>query len=160
MNYKTFIGTSRMNSLILYPPDNARLKLVADFMRNALKKILKSRKVASITLDELNDTLPIMESDLIVIGTPSMKNDIYWPIQVKIDGIIHKVIHDNFSSKKITAFTVSNDVENASRCLDALLWTFNETNATVINGLVIPESMDSNDIQEIIKEFVKKIKKS
>ncbi|MHA1370304.1 MAG: hypothetical protein ACTSWN_05970 [Promethearchaeota archaeon] len=148
-----------MKSLIMFPLEEKSLKDIAFIVAKAIKKNFFGAKVNVITIAELNSPDYFFDNDIIIIGTPCIRNDICWPIQIKIDGIIHKVLKKDFSRKIITAFSLTKEKSDAHRCIKALLWTFNETNAKVIDGISILEEFNEKQINEEIERFIKELKK-
>jgi len=139
-------------ALIIVPPDDERLQAVALRVKNDLEHLYI--RVHIINLEQLSSPEYFLSNDIILIGNPCVKGDIFWPMQIRIDGLINKVVKGDLLHKLVSGFTISSETNECKRTLNAVLWTFNETSATVVNGLVILET-DSLEVQEHkIKEFV------
>lgn len=147
-----------MQALIVYPAGEQPLAELASKLGQAVKKAFLLSKVELVTMDALDSPHLFLQSDIILLGTPCLRNDICWPIQVKIDGLIHKYLKQDFSKKKVSGFCIASDAGEAHRCLSALLWTFNETSAKVLKGLAIMESDGQDDTKTRINEFITLIK--
>ncbi|MHA1682696.1 MAG: hypothetical protein ACTSUE_17285 [Promethearchaeota archaeon] len=146
-----------MRSLIIYPDDFKELGRVAQELDTAMKKFLKVKN-GLMLLKDLVDPASIIDHDIIIFATPCKKNDIYWPLQVKVDGIIHVILKEDFSKKMISAFTFTKNEEEASRCLDAVLWTFHETTANVAKGLIMLDSYSPEKTSEVMKSYMESLK--
>ncbi len=132
-------------------------KVAADLKQHVESKF-KGKKAVVLGLDEVTPE-SFLNYTLILVGTPTVKNDIYWPIQVKIDGIIHKLLKNDFSKLTISAFTVFSSEADARKALDALLWTFHETTANVVDGLCIIDGDGDREKIARVAAFVDELKK-
>ena len=149
-----------MRIIIIYPHENEVLRRIARLMETLLKKAYWRAKVEIIKLNQIDKPEFFLENDIIILGTPCVSGDIFWPLQVKVDELIHKSLSADFSSKVISAFTVSPGLDDAKRCLNAILWAFRETNAITVSGLPLLSNMAEKEILEKINTFLKSIKKA
>nr|MDO8119451.1 hypothetical protein [Candidatus Sigynarchaeota archaeon] len=147
-----------MKATILLPADHNALEKVASDLKQRIESKFKGMKVSILDLDEMVPDI-FLNNQLILIGTPTVKNDIYWPIQVKIDGMMHKILKNDFSSSCISAFTIFSSEADARQAVDALLWTFHETTAKVVDGLCIIEGEGDLPRDARIDTFLEHLKR-
>lgn len=147
-----------MRTLIIYPAESKALEKIAQDLGKLLKRLFKGKMPTFMMLEELEHIQPFIDHDLIILGTITMKDDIYWPLQVKVDALIHEQVKADFSDKIFSAYTISKDTTNAMRCIDAALWTFQETNAHVAPGLVLVEESSPSRLEEELVSYTRALK--
>ena len=144
-----------MKAVIIVPSGHQELENVATVLQKGLKKHMKIKKSSIISLDVLDSTTFFLDNHVVLIGVPTVKGDIFWPLQVKVDGLIHTVLKEDLSSILVSGFTFSDDLDESTRNLEAILWTFHETSAKVMNdGLHVLNSDNEGTIDQKIKEFL------
>ncbi|MFX0098202.1 MAG: flavodoxin family protein [Candidatus Hodarchaeota archaeon] len=144
-------------TLIVIPQGENKLEKIATELKSALQRVIKFKKTEMMALSDIDSTDCFLEHDILILGTPTIKKDISWPVQVKIDAMLHKEKCD-LSTKVVSGFTSSDDFNEANRCLEAILWAFKETNATVLDGLVILDSFTNKEKTKKLKEFIDTLK--
>lgn len=146
-----------MKSVIVIPSNEKRLREIATSLKNKLENHSKLKPVKIIYLDDVNSPEIIENNDIILFGTPTVKNDIYWPIQVMVDSYIHKMQKSHLKSKIFSAFTTTKNPDESCRCLGALLWTFNETPAKILESLCLLDGESEQQVSTKIDTYVKKL---
>ena len=111
-------------------------------------------------MDQLDSVEYFLANDLILIGNPCVKGDIYWPMQIRVDALIHLIVKDDFSKKIVSGFTISQECCECERSLNAILWTFTETKARIVDGLIILEHASAAEQERKIEAFVQDLKRA
>ncbi|MBN2153518.1 MAG: hypothetical protein JW839_18835 [Candidatus Lokiarchaeota archaeon] len=147
-----------MKILIIVPGNEERLKKVASAFKLHLQSASSRTDVDIVMLDALASPEAIERHDVIILGTPTVKNDIYWPLQVAIDAVMQKVPRDQIARKVATGFTVSDSLADSSRNLEGLLWVFTENNARVLEPLFLRAGDSGERDTERISEYIRGLK--
>ncbi len=147
-----------MNVLIIIPEDEQRLKQVASTFKQLLLSAANRIEVDIVDIDALSSPEVIERHDVIILGTPTIKNDIYWPLQVAIDAVMQKIPRDRIARKIATGFTVSNSLADSSRNLEGALWVFTESNARVLEPLFLHDGDSGKEETERISDYIRGMK--
>jgi hypothetical protein len=143
-----------MKVLIIIPGNDQRLEQVALAFKQHLHSASRRIVVDIVSLEDLNSPTPIEQHDAVIIGTPTIKGDIYWPLQVAVDEVMQKIPREQISMKVATGFTISNDLSDSSRNLQAILWVFTESNARVLEPLFLQEGSNIEHQTQRINDYV------
>jgi len=146
------------SALIIVPPDDDRLQAVALRVKSDVESQMHAKKIHVLNLDQLDSSDYFAANDLILIGNPCVKGDIYWPMQIRVDGLIHRIVKGDFSKKVVSGFTISTDHDESVRSLKAILWTFTETKARIVEGLDILVSDTTDEQEQKIQMFIQQLK--
>ncbi len=147
-----------MNVLIIIPGNEKRLGQVASTIKQSLLSISNLYVVDIIPMDALASPSLIEHYDVIIIGTPTIKDDIFWPLQVIVDALLQKMPREQIARKIATGFTVSDSLADSSRNLEAILWTFTESNAWVLEPLFLHDGDSVERETERISDYIRGLK--
>jgi hypothetical protein len=147
-----------MNVLIIFPGNEPRLEQVAATFKHLLLSASHRVVVDILPLDALTSPEPIERHDVIVFGTPTVKNDIYWPLQVAVDGLMQKIPREQIARKIATGFTVSDSLADSSRNLEAILWVFTESNARVLEPLFLHDGDSGEQESQKVSAYISVLK--
>ncbi|NMC06893.1 MAG: hypothetical protein GYA24_16865 [Candidatus Lokiarchaeota archaeon] len=147
-----------MKVLIISPGNEPKLGRVALSFKQHLLGIFNRIVVDSIMLEDLQGPALLEQHDMMVIGTPTIKGDIYWPLQVTIDGLMHRIPRGQIATKIATGFTISNSLLDSARNLEAVLWVFKESNARIIQPLILQDGCPEDRMAARIGDFIHDLK--
>jgi len=146
-----------MKVLIITPGDK-RLEHVASSFKQLLLSAFDRIEVDIVHLSALASPEIIERHDVIVLGTPTIKNDIYWPLQVAVDAAMHRIPRDQIARKIATGFTISDNLADSSRNLEGILWAFTESNARVLEPLFLHDGDSGAREAEKLSKYIQDMK--
>ncbi len=147
-----------MNVLIIIPGNEQRLGRVALAIKQLLLSVSELAVVDLVPMDAITSPEPIECHDVIIIGTPTIKKDIFWPLQVIVDATLQKMPREQIARKIATGFSISDSLADSSRNLEAILWTFTESNAWVLEPLFLHDGDSVERETERIRDYIRGLK--
>jgi hypothetical protein len=147
-----------MNVLIIIPGNEQRLGQVASAIKQFLLSASKLIAVDVVPMDALTSPELIERHEAIIIGTLTVKKDIYWPLQVAVDRLMQKIPREQIARKIVTGFTVSDSLADSSRNIEAILWVFTESNARVLEPLFLHDGDSGERETERISDYIRGLK--
>jgi len=109
-------------------------------------------------VEECHDASEFLCADAILLGTPTYASNIAWPVKKLMDGLLYCIYrHPSIAEKVVSGFTSSGVLLDGQRCLQALDWAFEHTEAAIVPGLVILDDEPEEEIRSKCREFGRQV---
>jgi hypothetical protein len=127
-------------------------------------KLISTRNIdlKMLKYEEAIDLKDILETDLLLLGTPTRFSNISWELKKFIDVTLYPIyVHkkNKLDKKFVSIFTTSDLKRHGKMCIKSTEISLKQYNPIFLNPLIIEKQQSDNEINIEIEQYLAKIEK-